>query len=202
MLDAVLWYVAVCARRLCAARVCWQVDGFTGCDTCCDLYEGTTTTSSTVPAASKDEWDRIDVYAGPSGSATGRSTALSADGTIVAVGSPCLGNKAFEDKPQDLNVNVAAGCGTVRVYEQKPNEPTVWTQLGATLQDTTGGNAEFSALPATKAKFGESIALSDDGQARACAYRAVSFLRDCASLPLPLIVHPLRMPNVHTAPPP
>lgn len=68
--------------------------------------------------------------------AFGKSVAISADGTIIAVGA-------------DQNDNNGSNAGHVRVYE---NVSGIWTQIGNDIEGTTSGDLS-----------GRSIALSADG---------------------------------------
>src|SRR5690606_41097933 len=74
---------------------------------------------------------------------TGRSLAISANGNIVAIGSPANDSNNFNDS------------GTVRVFR---NQVGVWTQIGLNINGTTTNNF-----------FGRTIALSADGNIVAIA---------------------------------
>jgi len=91
-------------------------------------------------------WTQIgdDIEGEASGDGCGESIALSADGSIIAVGSPA-------------NDDGGADSGHVRVFE---NISATWTQIG----DAIEGDAQFDY-------FGRSVALSADGSTVAIGSR-------------------------------
>lgn len=91
-----------------------------------------------IPSLCVAQWTQIgdDINGLTAGDNNGWSTAISADGSIVAIGSI-------------FNANAGNAAGQVRVYRLSNN---VWSQIGADINGETGGD-----------QTGQSVSLSDDG---------------------------------------
>jgi len=91
-----------------------------------------------IPLLSIGQWTQIgsNIVGEASNDISGNSVSLSANGTIIAIGSK-------------WNDGGGSNSGSVRMYE---NISGVWTQIGSDIDGNTSGEA-----------FGGSVSLSDDG---------------------------------------